>query len=340
MDADAIQREARASMTLPPAEVNAINLRLLRHMQQRNFNVSMLRLLWRPRTDEWVAVPNIHTFYDAFRHVLRFREKTINDASLSMAVGASRDWHLYVMGMLAYFKQHNFTWIVTRARLVLTPYAPGESAKSVAEAGLFARMFDPASDPPTPTHDGKVQVRKCDVEAIEFLIRVDLGLSHLQALSSLVGVPEAPPTPRNSSSDSSDSDSDSDSSDLPYTTGHASEPSHALARARVKSMPSLPSMRSPRSFELPSIPEAGIVSPRDAMSPRATDHKRVASNPSPRRPMLPFVQVLHTGGAASEAGIKKMRNEPLEKDKQKKGKKSVKNLEYRAIVNTYRKTKE
>jgi uncharacterized membrane protein YgcG len=207
MDADSIQREARASMSLSQSEIDSINARLLQHMQKESFNVPMLRLVSRPKTGEWVAVPNIHIFYSEFRHVTCFREKKISDATLSLAVNLARMWYMYVMGMLSYFKQRGLTWIITRARLILTPYMRGETVKSVSEQSSLMRFMDPAAKPPTISSEGKVQVRKCDVEAIEFIIRVDLGLSHLASLTVALSPPPSvvPPIPSVASSSKSSS---------------------------------------------------------------------------------------------------------------------------------------
>jgi hypothetical protein len=187
MDAGTLQSNVRSSMVLPDDQVNEINVRLMEHMREGNLSVPMLRLVhFVPREGShpalvtgWHAVTNIHRFYAQFRHVLEFKRKPINDAALSLALSDSNEWHRYVMGLFTYLKQHSLRWIVTRARVVFT--LPQKKPK-----GFFDQFVDSYAHPPAVVK-GKVTLRALDYDAVEYLIRVDLGLSHLAAVTTAEG---------------------------------------------------------------------------------------------------------------------------------------------------------
>lgn len=161
-DTEQLQAQARLSMQLSADDVNAISVRILEHIRARKLHVPVLRLLHRKEANEWIAIPDVHRFYENFAGVVRHAEDILSTTRFSRIVSKSARWHAYCMGMFAHFRRCDMTWMVVATRVTYTPRAP-KLDKTKNFWDFLRALVEP----------------RADIVAHEYLICVDLGLSNL-----------------------------------------------------------------------------------------------------------------------------------------------------------------
>lgn len=202
--AETVQARVRQHMELPEHEVACVNARLIELMEEGMTVIPMYRIVHMERTDEWCVVANIDDFYANYARVQRGRGTIISEEAFSVSIAQCASERYYCVGLLAHFRRRHLHAIIQRTELVLTPLPPAGAAHTEGTsifASLKALFQSPASQAAAPAPKRRsaashFYVNRSDLIVTEYLISVDLGLSHLKKIEAeMAPSPSYPPPP-------------------------------------------------------------------------------------------------------------------------------------------------